>query len=59
MFLMPYGVQEISKIEKDPEVFQEKKNRSYLMSPRLCLYIYQVMKTSSLGWFIGWKELGS
>lgn len=56
---MPSGEKEISKIEKDSEVAQEKKYPSYVMSPGLRSYIQHVMKTSSLGWFIDWQELES
>lgn len=58
MFLMPSGEKEISKIEKDSEVVQEKKI-SQLCYVSRAAYIQHVMKTSSLGWFIDWQELES
>lgn len=57
---MPNGDKKISKTEKDTEDVQEKKkDPSYVMSLELCWYIQQVMKSSSLGWFIDWQELES
>lgn len=38
---------------------REKKNPSSVMSVGLYSYIQQVMKSSSLGWFIDWQELES
>lgn len=55
---MPSGEKEISKIEKDSEVVQEKKI-SQLCYVSRAAYIQHVMKTSSLGWFIDWQELES
>lgn len=47
------------QIKKDAEDVQEKKNPSSVMSVGLYSYIQQVMKSSSLGWFIDWQELES